>query len=239
MKHLFIIFSENGRLYDYCRTLIDKTNYRDILSDKELCFLNGKSCHIPFHQHELEIDSDGVLLIYDAHENSTYDKSDTLEALQRISKKYSNLYICYHANTDSHEKWEKAISAININFSKKPIVKHHTEEPYKFLLHEFHAGTKTIEDLIDFWHNEEQKEEIKQKCFDRRQLIYAIDESYRTNNANYLETPTIYKLVIACTFNEVELKEFISLKKLIKKREIEEKWNNTSRNFMNLILSGC
>lgn len=238
MNHLFIIFSENGKLHQFCEELVNNTHI-DILKGTKMCFLNGKQVHLPLADND-SIDESGVLLVYDAHNNAAHDKDKTLSALQNISTKYRHLYVCYHAR--SAEEWKEEVSNLNLTWTNEPITKSHYDAPYSFL-NEFHQGLKTIDDLISFWHSEEIKEENNSKCSARRQLIYAVDESYiqeiRYKKFQYLESTENIKLVADCRLTEIENHEYQKLKKSISQMVDENSFSSKLSNFKTLILSEC
>lgn len=167
MNHLFIIFSENGKLHTHCEKLINSTQYRNILEEVRMCFLNGKQSHSPVSGDD-SLEESGILLVYDAHNDPAYDKERLASALQKISTKYKHLYVCYHAR--SAEGWEDKISELDLKWAKKAITKSHTEEPYSFL-HEFHSGLKTIEDLIAFLAQRRRKTVQRKQMYIQKQLV--------------------------------------------------------------------
>ena len=141
MNHLFIIFSENGRLTSYCEKLLEHT-HQDLLKDIHMVFLNGEPLLIPINDDKVSIRENGVLLVYDAHEKGAHDKKPTLAILKKISEEYKHLYVCYHES--SADGWQEALEGLGLTFEKVPMKKSHLEEPYQ-LLHRLYKGEITIQ----------------------------------------------------------------------------------------------
>lgn len=223
MNHLFIIFSENGKLHTCCEKLVSST-YEDILKETRMCYLNGKRFHLPIVKEDGDFEESGILLVYDAHENDAHDKEKTLTALKKISTKYSHLYVCYHSR--SANSWEEEINALGLLLAKKHIIKSHTDKPYTFL-HEFHEGDKSIQDLIDFWHEEEEIQ--KQKIINS--LCYAIEEARANDDEKYLDSDSVMSLVDECDFDAAKLLEYRLLRQMIADRVDDIQFNEALNKF--------
>lgn len=223
-----IIFAENSRLSDSYPQLLNDTS-KDLLVNVRLWFLNGKRVATPIEQADYQLEGPGILLVYDAHDNTTHREQPTVEMIAKLSAQYSDFYVCYHDVTE--RKWRKALKELKKLHGRKALSRKHTQEPY-FSLHRFHLGELSLDDLTVHWDAAELGSVPRQ----REALVNMLDSLFEQKAPEGLSDAATAKLVRECLFKAKETEAYDQISSLLRTLPDARTWHDAIIAFRLLIV---